>query len=67
MDDYESWCIRLRGAIVPRNADAAYLVEKHVFAVTALGREGLELAGGRDAVLEAELLPELGADCLAAC
>jgi hypothetical protein len=39
------------------------LVEEDIFAVTALGREVFEVAILVYTVLEAELLPELAADC----
>ena len=39
------------------------LVEEDIFAVADLGCEGLEVAVAVDAVFQAELLPELRADC----
>jgi len=40
------------------------LVEEDIFAVAAFGGVGGEVAGLVDAVFLAQLLPELGADCL---
>jgi hypothetical protein len=42
------------------------LVEEDILAIAALGREGLEVAVAVDAVFEAELLPELRPDAVAA-
>lgn len=39
-----------------------YLVEKHVLAITALGRKLLQVAVLADAMLQTELLPELAPD-----
>jgi hypothetical protein len=40
------------------------LVEEDILAVADLGCKGLEVAVAVDAVFEAELLPELRADCI---
>lgn len=42
--------------------DRTHLVEKHILAIAALGREILEVAVRTDAVLQAQLLPELAPD-----